>query len=501
MPVSAMVQLILKQLLEILAHEGAQAHFVGGSVRDLLLGRTLHDLDLVVAGEALPLARTVANAFHGAFVPLDEENGMARAVLRGREDGPAITLDFARLRGEDLPADLAARDFTVNSIAMAPAALLDFLEGTPGEAEVIDPWGGQADLQAGLLRALRPQAFQDDPLRTLRAVRLAAELHFRIDLPTAAWIRQSADLLQQVSAERIRDELARLLACAQSAPYLALLQELELLPQVFPDLQVGPGNEQPLRWESICGLEWLVGQLLNQELAPGDGPFWQPAARQSHPELPAHLPHPDQLRAYLCKRLSAERSNLVLLKLALVSSPSLGQDAAAAANHRPEPGTRARRRAQRVGHRLRLSRQEVQALSSALPLLVAPQRIWEQASSQLGLYRLYRDGGEIVTGVLLLALAHELAQAGPNLQLQHWQACLDQVARSIALRYEHPDRIIHPPPLLDGHDLMETLGLNPGRQIGDLLESIREAQAAGQLHSREQALDWARQALEGKKKQ
>jgi tRNA nucleotidyltransferase/poly(A) polymerase len=483
MSTSSAIHLVVERLRELLHEAPGEAYFVGGCVRDLLLGRPLHDLDLVVAGDAIALARTVARAFRAAFVLLDEENGIARVVLRGEEDGGGSTIDFARMRGAHLVEDLAARDLTINAMAMFPAAFWQFVHGETATPELIAPHGGQEDLAAGRLRAVSRQSFTDDPLRTMRVVRFAGELHFAVAPETAAWVRETAALLPQVSWERIRDELVRLLNCPQSAPYLPLLNSLGLLPHVLPELAVGPLERQDRAWETVCCLEWLAAAMEGGSLRTGEGSYWRPAVLTGYPTLDPGLLYTAHLRRYLDERL-AERPRRVLLKLAVLLEPGLLETGKSEA---------ATRTAQEAARRLRLSTRESVTLGT-----LATFRTWAGTleASRRCVYRFYRDTGEGAIGVLLLTLAADLAQAGPSLEPGWWDGRVDRVEAILRLRYEQTYEVIDPPRLLDGSDLIQTLGLVPGPLIGSLLEGIREAQTAGEIVSREDALAWARRALE-----
>ncbi|RLC97719.1 MAG: CCA tRNA nucleotidyltransferase, partial [Chloroflexi bacterium] len=184
---------LAERVARFVRDQGVEAYLVGGCVRDALLGRPSHDLDFVILGRALAVARRVANHFGAAFYALDAERDTGRVIFRQGEGqgGKPFYVDFAAARGGTLAADLALRDFTINAIAVR-------LDG----AQVVDPYGGRAGLSAGLLRAVSDRAFRDDPLRTMRAVRLAAELGFEIEPRTEALLRQAVPLLGDVSAER-----------------------------------------------------------------------------------------------------------------------------------------------------------------------------------------------------------------------------------------------------------------------------------------------------------
>lgn len=485
MSISPMLALILEQLLGILDRAAEEAYFVGGCVRDLLLGRPLHDLDLVVSGDAVTLARTVARDFFGAFVLLDADNGVARVVLRGRFEEVGPTLDFARLRGQDLRADLAARDLTVNAIAMRPAAFgAAVLEGDR-PPDVVDPWGGGDDLRSASLRMVGPDAFRSDPLRTLRAVRLAAELGFTLEPETVEAIREAAHLLPRVSWERVRDEITRLLACSHAAPYLPLLDELGLRPAVLPEMaDLGGGPDWGHLCEMVAGLEWIAASLQRAAPTGETRPYWQPAALRFQPELTVDLPHAVEVDRYLRRQISGERTRLTLLKLAVLLQPEVRDP------------TLAGRAAQQAARRLRLSGKEVRSLGTAVALLAAPDRGPLTVDSRRGVYCLYRDAGEMATGVLLLALAQHLAVVGPQLDPAAWRGLVDRAGWILRLRYERSDEVISPPRLLDGNELVAEFQLTPGPIVGRLLAGLREAQAAGEVRTRDEAVEWARQGLD-----
>jgi tRNA nucleotidyltransferase/poly(A) polymerase len=157
-------------------------------LRDALLGRVSHDLDFILPGEVYTLARALADQLGGAFYPLDLRRNYARVVLY-KPGEPRQVLDFAPQAGPDLESDLRGRDFTINAIAIelhAPQRLLD-------------PLGGGSDLLAKQLRACSPTAFQQDPLRILRAVRQAVAFSLMITPETRTWMRQAVPGLQDTS--------------------------------------------------------------------------------------------------------------------------------------------------------------------------------------------------------------------------------------------------------------------------------------------------------------
>jgi tRNA nucleotidyltransferase (CCA-adding enzyme) len=199
----------------------APVHLVGGAVRDLLLARGRSDIDLVVVGDAAELGAAL-----GAEVVEHERFATAKVRLEGHD------VDIARARSEtyprpgalpevepaaDVETDLGRRDFTINAMAIPLA----------GEPRLIDPHGGRADLEAGVLRVLHPGSFADDPTRALRAARYAARFGFRPDAETESLLR--AAQLGTVSANRRRADLLRLAAEPEAAHGFELLADWGLV--------------------------------------------------------------------------------------------------------------------------------------------------------------------------------------------------------------------------------------------------------------------------------
>jgi len=225
----------LARVGSILTEQGIQAYVVGGFVRDVLLGRDTADIDIAVASDALEIAPEVATALNGKYVLLDKVNRVGRVVLASK-----ATLDFSTFKGS-IEQDLARRDFTINAMATD----LNQLGENYRDVQLVDPFNGRGDLEQGIVRSVAEAAFESDPARLLRAVRLAAELGFSIEQKTEAQIRQYSQLIASVAGERVREELVRLLAVSGSAQFLPYLDKLGLLTAIIPELAQSRGVEQP----------------------------------------------------------------------------------------------------------------------------------------------------------------------------------------------------------------------------------------------------------------
>ncbi|WP_346291732.1 CCA tRNA nucleotidyltransferase [Sphaerothrix gracilis] len=199
----------------------ASAYLVGGSVRDVLLGRQADylDLDFVLPDAAIATAQHIAQTCQAGFVVLDAHHKIARVVF------PQATVDFAQQVGPTLETDLQRRDFTVNAIAYHPHT-----------QRLIDPLQGCRDLQKRLLRMIAVENLAADPLRLLRAYRQAAQLNFEVESQTQIAIRSLSDLLAQVAAERVRGELDALLSKPAGTEQLLACCQDELLQKWLPQM-------------------------------------------------------------------------------------------------------------------------------------------------------------------------------------------------------------------------------------------------------------------------
>ncbi len=485
------------QIVRRLAEErGVQVWPVGGAVRDALLRRPVHDWDFAVDRDSLDLARAVADALDGAYFPLDTDRGTGRVILATAQ--PArVELDFAALRGGSLEADLLARDFTVNALALDRAGTL------------VDPTGGQADLEARRVRATSEWAFQDDPVRLLRAVRMEATLSFEIEPQTAGWIRRDAALVALPAAERVQDEFVRLLATPDAATHLQRLDEFGLLPHVVPELESLKSITQspPHRFDVyrhtllvVDTLEGVVAAILGQEIEPC---VLAGVPRGAWGDLARTLNQfASSVAAHLAVEVSGGRNRASLLKLGAllhdVGKPATwSQDEDGRIHFYDHEPVGARIAVKRL-KALRFSRDEVKRVRVMVEQHLRPAHLARAAKiTRRAIYRYFRAIGDIGVEVVLLSLADHLATWGPDLQERRWSRRLEVAETLLAHYFDWHEETVAPPPLVTGNDLMTELGLDAGPEIGRLLEALREAQAAGEIETRDEALALAAQLLEG----
>lgn len=492
---------LFEQLQSFFARRGVGAYLVGGTVRDQLLGRSTYDIDLMMDADALALGRELADALDGAFVALDEVHATARVVLRKRH-GPVECIDLAAQRGGSLEADLAARDFSVNALA------IPLRDAAAGRVNVIDPLGGRADLAAGRLRAVTPDSFRDDPLRLLRAVRLASVLGFSIEPQTRQWMAQHAALIDVPSAERIRDELVRLFAQPHSARYLRLMDATGLLSPLLPELVACKQVTQPAahQWNVFDHLIASVGRLDGVLYGAGLSEFEiaaePPDTRATYEELGRVLSdfQPD-LGVHLGAELVGGRRRYTLLTL-LTLLHDVGKPLTRTVD---QDGTIHFHRHEQVSaglvgdvlRRLRFGRLEVQIGRRVIRHHMRPK--WLATADKVtrrAVYRFFRETGDAGVDAVLLSLADTLAKKDYLPPHDEWRAQLDITRRLLAAWFDQRDQVVQPPPFVRGDELISRFDLIPGPIVGDVLEALQEAQATGHVTSRAEALAYAREWLD-----
>jgi poly(A) polymerase len=460
---------------------GTRAWLVGGAVRDGLLGRETADLDIVVDGDPAQAAHAVARAApRAACFALSQEFGSWRVVARRG----GWQLDVEPLRGGTIEADLALRDFTVNAIARPLAG------GAP-----IDPLGGAADLRARRLRMAAPDAFAADPLRVLRLVRLSLELELEVDAETMRGAGVHARRLDRVSPERVFAELRRIVAAREVRHGIELMGALGATAVVLPELEALRGVQQS-RFHHL-DVHGHTLEVLDRVVELTTGAY-DPSS-----ELAAFLgERRGAVDALLAEPLADELTRGDALRWG-----ALLHDAAKPLTRevRAEDGrvtfighdVRGAELARAVLGRLRTS-ERLRAHVAALVrqhlrlgfLVHEPQPLARRT-----VFAYMRACSPVEVDVTLLSVADRLATRGDRAHeavMAHLAVARGMLGDALRWRAEGPPR-----PLLRGDELARELGIPTGPRVGELLEELTAAQYAGELDSRERALEYARRLPRG----
>ncbi|MGC2375045.1 MAG: HD domain-containing protein [Solirubrobacteraceae bacterium] len=489
------------EVLEIVrsALAGRTAWLVGGAVRDRALGRPVADVDIVVDGDPGQAARAIAAAARSdggggaACFALSEEFGAWRVV--GREGSWQV--DVEGMRGGSLEADLALRDFTVNAIA----------EPVDG-GEPLDPLGGLADLRAGRLRCAGPAAFEDDPLRVLRLVRVAVELDLEAEPDALAAARRQVGRLADVSPERVFLELQRIVASEQALRGLESMGDLGATAVVLPEIEAMRGVEQSRfhhldvyghtlevleRAIALTGSRAgaILGEQGEEALALADGP--------GHPTLACSEERRAEVLALLAEPLADGMTRGEGLRWA-----ALLHDAAKPATRKVRPLDR---RVTFIGHdvlgadlahnvlgRLRASvrlRGHVAGLVRhhlRLGFLVhEPQPLARDT-----VFAYLRECDPVEVDVTLLSVCDRLATRGSKAdEAIEAHVALARMMLADALHWHAHGS---PRPLLRGDELARELDIPLGPRVGELLVELARAQYTGEVRTREQAVAFVNRA-------
>lgn len=419
-------------IIKRLRQEGYESYLAGGCVRDMLLRKPPQDYDITTNAKPDDIARIFPKT-----IPVGAQFGVMLVIIEGqafevatfRHDGPYLDgRRPAHVRYGSLQEDIVRRDFTINGMVYDPIG-----------DRVIDNVGGQRDLENKLVRAIgSPRArFEEDRLRILRAVRFAASLGFAVESETFRAICDLAPGIGQISWERIGDEITRILTEGGAKAGFDLLDQTGLLKILLPEIDALKGVEQ------------------SPDYHPEGDVF-------THTLLTlGHLDSPSETLAYgclfhdvgkpLCIRREGER-------LTFYGHTEKGAEMAEQALKRLK---RSRTTWERVSYLVRNHLRHTQA-------------------PKMRLSTLKRFLGE--EGIEELLELTRIDALSANGDLQYYRFCQQKLAE---LKQEE----IHPEPLLRGRDLI-AMGFSPGPNFHDILKEIEEAQLAGELSSREQAIDW-----------
>lgn len=464
---------------------GVHAYLVGGCLRDGILARTSNDLDVVVADvDPIIFAKGLAQRINGRYVPLDVERGIARVVVKNAVLSQQI--DVTACKG-NIEEDLARRDFTINAMAIPMDRFLE----SDWNGWIVDPFGGRDDIEQRVLRMIVSEAFVDDPLRLLRAVRLAATLGLRIDGETRLTIQRFAYLITQVAWERLSDELLALIASSDPARWLYELDELDILVRLFPELEVGRGVVQPKEhyWDVLNHNIEAVGAV-DRLLARRGEPEWvlEPIYWTPH------------LQGYFETCGSDGRMRSTLVKLA-----ALFHDVAKPVTRMVDKDGRIRFLghhkegavlADGITRRMRLSRRSSDLICLMIANHLRPRQMAQagQLPTNRAVYRYFRDVGDAAIDTMFLNLGDYLAARGPLLGVEEWHEHVRIIEYPLRLVLER-EPVNELPRLVNGHDLMQKMGITPGPYLGTLLDVVREAQAIGEVTTQDEAFAFIRHQI------
>jgi poly(A) polymerase len=449
---------IIQRLARAFAANGKELYLVGGTVRDALLGRDAHDIDCCT--DALPdeIKRIVATTGALHIVPIGEKFGTIQVQYIGYPE--PLVIEITTYRGErytvglrkpdvqfgnSIYEDLRRRDFTINAIAKNPLT-----------GHYIDVWYGRRDLKDKLIRAVddATQRFRDDPLRLLRAVRLAAQFNFKIAEVTAMAMREEAEWIKVISRERIRDEFCKILLLNDPVYGLHLLTKLDLMWSILPEVAAMQGVEQPPHhsmdvWHHTATVVRMVPARLEVRLAALLHDIAKPVTKTMDGDVAHFYEHED---------VGAEMARSIL-------------------------------------QRLRFGNEITEHVSKVVKLHMRVNQYtskWSNGSVR----RLFLDAGDCIDDLLDLAIADGASDRDePREQVE---ARINELRERIQqVQVQAVDHPIRSP--LDGNELMQLFGRGPGAWLKEVKQYLNDQVIEGKLQSgdREGAVALLRSWREG----
>lgn len=422
------------------------AYVVGGYVRDIFLKRESKDIDIVVTGSGIDLARNVA-AHLGGEVPFSYFKNFGTAMIKFDD----LEIEFVGARKESyrsdsrkpvvesgtIEDDQKRRDFTINAMA------IHLRESNFGE--MVDPFNGVQDLHDKLIRTpLDPEiTFSDDPLRMMRAVRFASQLHFSIHPAALKSIRKNCERIKIVSAERITDELNKVILSSRPSDGLKILFDTGLLKIIFPQLC------------ALQGVDYVDGK--------------------GHKDNFYHT-------LQVLDNVSRASSDLWLRWAALL------HDIAKPATKRFEAGhgwtfhgheDKGARMVKQIFRQLKLPLNEkMKFVEKMVQLHLRPIVLAQEIVTDSAVRRLLFDAGDDIDSLMILC--HADVTTKNEYKVKKYKKNFEVVAAKLK-EVEEKDRIRNWQPPVTGEDIMYVFDLQPGRHVGELKNAIREAILDGKI--------------------
>lgn len=450
---------ILRSIGKIAAERDIEAYAVGGVVRDLMLGRSTTDLDFVCVGDGngVALAKAVAEKMNSTTVHLYPNFGTAAIRIHADDEADSMVLEFVGARKESyrydsrkpvveegtLEDDQYRRDFTVNAMS---------LHLSPDRfGEVIDPFDGRSDLADGILRTpLEPaKTFEDDPLRMIRAARFAAQLDFTVHPDAFEAMKSQAKRVRILSQERITEELLKMMSVPVPSIGFKILYTTGILEHLLPELTALRGIEEVNGhrhkdnfYHTLQVLDNLVELV---QVQPAEETLWLRWAALLH-----------DIAKPRCKRFDKQNGWTF---------------------HGHED--RGARMVPKIFRKLKLPMDErMRYVQQLVQLHHRPVALVDDQVTDSAVRRLLFEAGEAIEDLMTLVRA-DITSKNPK-RVKRYLKAFDRVDEKLE-EVEEKDRLRNFQPPVDGNEIMEVLGMAPGRSIGILKNAIREAILEGEI--------------------
>jgi len=438
-------------------------YIVGGSVRDLLLGRSPMDCDIVVEGDPMILARKLAIKTSGHVVQLGAPGKRITRVTSG-----SAVFEIALVAGQTIEDDLLRRDFTINAMAYETAS-----------NQIIDPTEGRKDLVEKTVRMVSEHAFMEDPVRLIRTFRIAAVLNFKIDSQTLNAVKFHAKRMIASPGERIRPELLKILETANAYPYLLQMADTGLLQTVFPEME--PMKECSQNHRHIY-------DVFHHTL-------------DAYKKLEDLLTHPESLIPQNLIDAAFHHIERPLLKLAIllhdIGKPCTRTEDSKGTIHFYGHEKTGAAMFRHIARRLTLSNKEADYVNRIIENHLRPLHLFTASRrhplSRRNRVRFFMRFPDLCPALLVHAVADARAKTIPDAS-QPFAEFAAGLLNDFFLQFKPESE---KPPLITGRDLILELGLTPSPLFKKILLAVEESRLVQRSLTREQALQLAKNLSNG----
>jgi tRNA nucleotidyltransferase/poly(A) polymerase len=434
-----------------------QVFLVGGAIRDSFLGLKRKDLDFVCSGNTRDIARRFADRVGGNFYTLDKNREIYRVLATPTEEIPGV-YDFAKIRGNTIEEDLQKRDFTINAMAMDPF----------NSDSLIDPCHGVNDLRMKRLVPVSQECLSDDPVRLIRAVRYSSAYGLSISREFSHKLKASVGTLKTVSIERIRDEVFKILEGENLQLSLHLLDHFKILSQ----LGFGASDEIQSGIALTLKVDELIRLILSGNMEKVNRSLYTSRLTVQLGRFKSKLAD-----HYLLPQNSGRSRKADLLFTGMILNPSITENSCLFENFGLSSSE------------IDTSLAIVKSLTRASELIRSEEKIERRS-----IYKFFKPVAETGVDLVFMTLAGMLAKPVSEISTDQWMKALANSDSLLSAWYEQKE-LVCPTPFLTGNDLMFHFDLAPGPIIGELIESLKEEQAAGLIKDKKSALAWVDQKL------
>ena len=445
------------------------AFIVGGSIRDMLLGRSPTDYDIAVLGDPVKYAHQIESRTNGHSVEIGKPGRTIIRVISKKN-----TIDISKTKEASIENDLQARDFTINAMAYDLAS-----------QRLIDPVGAQRDLKHKIIRMVSKSIFEQDPVRLLRAYRFAADFQFEIEPQTKAAIQNHALLIQNSAGERVRDELFKMLYCADVHTYLCQMAETGLLFAFLPELSALKECRQN-RHHQFDVFEHTLHAFAHLEGLLEPNQKWLIANGES-----------------ARRRIAAAQIPLLKLSILLhdVAKPSVQTLNDHGRPHFLGHARQSAHMAEAICQRLRCSRRDTDQIHFLVRHHNRPRFLFaalhEQKATPRAVTRFFMKCGEHIPALLFIAAADMLGkEAEPGPRSAAFMAFLNQLLVDFNSNFK--PRALSPR-LINGHDLTLEFGLEPSPLFKQILQRVEEERLSRDDMTRQDAFNLVERLIQDQK--